>query len=433
MQSQDQFLGVLSAARKKGVTGSVTEGVTEGVTESVAEFDPAAIRLLAAAGEMVGNTLHRVRLHDQAMARLQHLQALQRIDSTISGSFDLNLTLRLLTAELTSQVGVDAAAVLLLDSRTLMLEYAAGSGFRTKAVDKSRMRLGEGFAGRAAMEREIVSIKDPGALNAASNHAFHHLPSESFVAYYGVPLIVKGQVKGVLELFQRTPLPARPEWLDFLKTLAHQAAIAIDNVELFDRLQRSNLDLGLAYDATIEGWSRAMDLRDRDTEGHTMRVAEITERLARALGLSEAEIVNVRRGALLHDIGKMGVPDTILHKPGKLTDEDWAIMRKHPQYAYEMLLPIAYLRSALDIPYCHHEKWDGTGYPRGLKGDQIPLPARIFAVVDVWDALTSDRPYRPAWPVDRALAYIREQAGRHFDPRIVETFFRLNTEELEPE
>ncbi|WP_322507495.1 HD-GYP domain-containing protein, partial [Anaerolinea sp.] len=218
---------------------------------------------------------------------------------------------------------------------------------------------------------------------------------------------------------------------DFFQTLAGQIAIAVDNATLFEELQRSNADLILAYDQTIEGWSRALDLRDRETEGHSQRVTELTLKIARAMGMSEEQLVHVRRGALLHDIGKMGVPDAILLKPGALNDEEWAIMRQHPTLAFQMLLPIQYLRPALDIPYCHHEKWDGTGYPRRLKGEQIPLAARIFAVVDVWDALRSDRPYRPAWSVEKTLAFIQEHAGSHFDPRVVEVFMRVIREEGE--
>jgi len=190
-------------------------------------------------------------------------------------------------------------------------------------------------------------------------------------------------------------------------------------------LQRSNIQLSLAHDATIEGWSRALELRDRETQGHTQRVTDLTVRLARAAGMSEEELAHVRRGALLHDIGKMGIPDAILLKPDTLTEEEWVVMRQHPTQAYELLSPIAYLRPALAIPYCHHEKWDGSGYPRGLKGEEIPLAARLFAVVDVWDALRSDRPYRPAWPDDKALEYIRSQAGKHFDPQAVELFLRV--------
>jgi putative two-component system response regulator len=191
------------------------------------------------------------------------------------------------------------------------------------------------------------------------------------------------------------------------------------------KLREANAQLLNAYEATIEGLSHALDLRDRETEGHSRRVTELTVQLAQAMNISEAEITHYRRGALLHDMGKIGVPDSILHKPDTLSDEEWVIMRKHPQLAYDMLHPIEYLHPALDIPYNHHEKWDGTGYPRGLKEEEIPMSARLFAIADVWDALTSDRPYRAAWSEEQALAYIREQAGRHFDPKAVELFFKV--------
>jgi putative two-component system response regulator len=190
-------------------------------------------------------------------------------------------------------------------------------------------------------------------------------------------------------------------------------------------LEDAHKQLLYAYDETIEGWSRAMDLRDKETEGHSQRVTDLTIKLASTFGMPEEELIHVRRGALLHDMGKLGIPDSILLKPGKLTDEEWEFMRSHPQLAFEMLNPIEYLRPAMDIPYCHHEKWDGTGYPRGLKGDQIPLAARLFAVVDVWDALTSDRPYRPAWSQEKVLEYIREQSGKHFDPQVVAAFLDM--------
>lgn len=192
-----------------------------------------------------------------------------------------------------------------------------------------------------------------------------------------------------------------------------------------EKLQKAHKRLLEAYEATIEGWSHAMDLRDRETEGHSRRVAEISIKLAQAMGMSEEEIVHLRRGALLHDMGKIGIPDSILHKPEELTEEEWAVMRKHPQLAFDMLNPIEYLHEALEIPYSHHERWDGTGYPRGLKGEEIPLSARIFAVADVWDALTSDRPYRSAWSKEAALNYIREHSGKHFDPQVVDLFFKV--------
>ena len=251
---------------------------------------------------------------------------------------------------------------------------------------------------------------------------------EGFITYFGIPLMVKGILKGVLEVFHRSPIQPDDEWLDFLDALAGQAAIAIENIQINDGLRRANLSLSLAYDATIEGWSQAMDLRDKETEGHTRRVADLTVQIMQAFGMSDTEIVNARRGALLHDIGKLGVPDNVLLKPGALTEDEWKIMRQHPQYAYNMLAPIDYLNPALDIPYCHHEKWDGSGYPQGIAGEQIPFAARIFAIIDVWDALNSDRPYRPAWPREKIITYIRDQSGKHFDPQVVDVFLRVISE-----
>ncbi len=372
-------------------------------------------------------------LFAETKQRLEQVQALRSIDQAISGSLDLRLILNVVAEQTLTQLKADAVDILLLDPQALVLNFAAGRGFRTPALQHTHLRVGEGFAaGRAALERRVITITDYASLvNGYPRPAITNLQREGFASYTAAPLIAKGQVRGVLEIFHRSHFEPNLDWLDFLDALAGQAAIAIDNITLFDGMQRSNVELGLAYDATIEGWSYALDLRDKETEGHTQRVTDLSMRLARRLGLSEAELIHVRRGALLHDIGKMGVPDSILHKPGPLNDEEWVIMRKHPQLAFEMLSPITYLRPALDIPYCHHERWDGgeppgkPGYPRGLRGEQIPLAARIFAVVDVWDALTSDRPYRPAWEAEKALAHIQAESGRHFDPRVVSAFLEL--------
>jgi len=251
---------------------------------------------------------------------------------------------------------------------------------------------------------------------------------EGIQSIFIAPMLAKGKLYGVLELFSYSKLKPDEEWMEFLSTLATQAAIAIDNFNLYTDLQRSNLELSMAYDATIEGWSHALDLKDKETEGHTRRVTEWTTKLARLAGLSDIDIAHIRRGALLHDIGKMGIPDNILHKAGKLTNEEWELMHQHPIFAYNMLHPIVFLRPALDIPYCHHEKWDGTGYPRNLKGTDIPYAARLFAVIDVWDAVTSDRPYRKAWSTKKALDYIKSESGKHFDPESVSLFLRLEEE-----
>ncbi len=387
-------------------------------------FGADEVRLLTAVSDLVASAIHRATLHEQTETRLQRLSTLRMIDMAINASLDLQVTLNVLLSQAARQLNVHAADILLYERQTQALVYAAGRGFRTPGVETTQLRLGDRFAGIAALERRTVSLPDLSA--GQMRDSLRELVNrEGFVAYVGVPLLAKGQLQGVFEIFHRAPLQSDPEWLEFLETLAGQAAIAIDNATVYADLQRSHADLRLAYDSTLEGWSRALDLRDKETEGHTQRVTELSLRLAQAMGLGPEELVHLRRGALLHDIGKMGVPDYILHKPGPLTDEEWVIMRLHPVYAYEMLFPIAYLRHALDIPYCHHEKWDGTGYPRQLKAESIPLSARIFAVADVYDALRSDRPYRPSWPADQTRAYILEQAGQHFDPRVVDIFAHL--------
>ncbi|NMC13376.1 MAG: PAS domain S-box protein [Chloroflexi bacterium] len=360
----------------------------------------------------------------QIERQLQRLAALRSIDTAITSSFDLRVTLRILLDQVTTQLNIDAALVLTYDPNLNILECVAQRGFHNNSILRQQFQLNEDLASQVVLERRLICIPD--LLQEEHPFAFvKFVNNEDFSAYFAAPLVVKGLVKGVLEVFHRTPLHPDPEWLDFFETIAGQTAIAIDNAELFQGLQRSNAELILAYNETLEGWSTALDLRDRETEGHSQRVVELTIQLAKAMGVKESELVHIRRGALLHDIGKMGVPDSILLKPGTLTEEEWRIKLKHPEYAYQMLSPIAYLRQALDIPYCHHEKWDGTGYPRGLKEEQIPLAARIFALVDVWDALRSHRPYRPAWSDDEALNYIREQSGLHFDPAVVDAFFDL--------
>jgi PAS domain S-box-containing protein len=398
--------------------------VAHEVGDSDRTFTDSDERLLSLFAAQAAGAIRSARLHEETEQRLRNLQALREVDRVITSSFDLRPILNAVVGHIISELGVDAADILLLNPALQTLEYAAGFGFRTRAIERSSARLGQGHAGMAALSHQIVHVPSLPESGPEFRRA-SLLSSENFIEYFGVPLITKGEVKGVLEIFNRSPLRPKREWIELLETLAGQAAIAIDNSQLFEKIQHSNMELTLAYEATIEGWSRAMDLRDEETEGHTLRVTEKTLTLARSFNLSDEEILHIRRGALLHDIGKIGVPDNILLKPGPLTGQEWEIMRKHPLFAYQMLHPIHHLRSSIDIPYLHHEKWDGTGYPLGLKGEQIPLAARIFAIVDVYDALTSDRPYRKAWSEEDALNYIREQSGKHFDPEVVEKFLQL--------
>lgn len=356
--------------------------------------------------------------------QLQRLRALRAIDLAISGSLDLRVTLNVILDQVTTQLGVDAAVILLLNPHTQTLDYKEGRGLRFDAMKQTRLALGHGYAGRSALSRQTITIPD---LRSATGELERSrlLREEGFVAYCVAPLITKGIVKGALEIFHRSPLEMDQGWIEYLESLAGQAAIAVDGATLFSDLQRANMELSVAYDATLEGWSRALDLRDKETEGHTERVTELTLRLARSMGVGDVELVQIRRGAILHDVGKLGIPDSILLKAGPLTDKEWAVMKQHPVYAYQWLHPIHYLRPALDIPYCHHEKWDGSGYPRGLKSETIPLAARIFAIVDVWDALRSDRPYRKAWSVEKTREHIISLIGTHFDPRVAQAFLEM--------
>ena len=356
--------------------------------------------------------------------QMQQLSALRSIDLAIASGLDLNLLLSMLLDQVTALMHVDAASVLLLNARTNMLEFTSGKGFRSNSLQYTRLKLGDGCAGRVALGRKMVNIPDL----RENRMEFDRSPlfrNENFIAYYGMPLIAKGRVLGVLEMFHRSFLHPDTDWLDFLGMIAGQAAIAIDNAVMFKDLQRSNVELNLAYDATIEGLSRALDLRDKETEEHTRRVTDTTVKLAVRLGVEASELVHIRRGAILHDIGKVAIPDKILLKPGPLGEEEWKIMRRHPDIAVDLLSSVEYLAPALDIPHWHHEKWDGTGYPDQLCGDKIPFSARLFAFVDVFDALTSDRPYRNAWSKGDALQYIEAQTGKHFDPGIAPEFLNL--------
>lgn len=400
----------------------------EGIHTS--EFNEADASLLGAIAEVASNAIMRSSLNQQIEQRLRTILALHSIDMAISSSLDARLTTRIILEQGATLLGVDAMDVLRYNRVTQYMEYTAGHGFNTRGIEQSRQRLGEGTAGQAALNRKMVVIPQ-----LAEDNTFQRkkmVEAEKFVSYAAVPLIAKGQLKGLLEVFSRSGLHVNGEWRDLLETLATETAIALDNNQLFEDLQRSNIELTLAYDATIEGWSRALELKDRETEGHSQRVTKMTVQLARRLGAAEEDLMDIQRGAQLHDIGKMGIPDSILLKPGPLTDEEWTLMRSHVQLGVSMLVGIPFLKRALDIPRAHHEKWDGSGYPNRLKGKQIPLAARVFAVIDVWDALSYDRPYRGAWPQEKVVAYLKDQSGKHFDPEVLEAFLKMLGEGVFP-
>lgn len=356
--------------------------------------------------------------------QLDRLTALREIELEVTGSPDLEVTLDVILDRVVSLLGVDASSVLLIDKPTQTLVYAGGRGFNTDTIQKSRLGVREGCAGAAFTGQQVIYL---GHVDRSKSDFTRTelLVEEDFVTYVGVPLIIREEVIGVLEIYNRTFFEPDSEWLEFLMALADKTAIALNNAQAIEELRVANINLSLANDRTLEGWSNALELRDDETEGHAQRVADMALCLAAHVGLSDVDLHQIRRGALLHDIGKIGIPDAILLNPGPLSDAEWEIMKLHPKFAYDLLAPIEFLKPALDIPYCHHERWDGSGYPRGLSGEQIPLAARIFAVVDVWDALLSDRPYRRAWPEEKVLAHLRHQAGKAFEPRVVEAFLEM--------
>jgi len=355
---------------------------------------------------------------------LRQLHALAKVGQIINSSLNLTTVLNEVMDTIITLTGAERGFMMLIDRQGRL-------GFRiARNVAQENLEEDEFEISRTIVEQVVASGETILTTNAQEDPRFGEQKS---VTTYNlrsilcVPLKVKGRLTGVIYADNRvrTGLFKRRD-RDILMVFADQAAVAIENARLFKDLNASKHEIEEAYDATLEGWVHALDLRDRETEGHTKRVTELTMRLARTVGIEGDSLIHVRRGALLHDIGKIGIPDHILTKPGPLSPDEEAIMRRHPVYAYEMLSPIAYLRPALEIPYCHHEKWNGSGYPRGLHSEEIPKSARIFALADVWDALRYERPYRHAWPEEKIRAHILELAGVHFDPAMVEVFLNMN-------
>ncbi|HKG52924.1 MAG TPA: HD domain-containing phosphohydrolase [Anaerolineales bacterium] len=360
---------------------------------------------------------------DQMKLKQSQLRALMSVGQAINSSLGLRRVLEEVMDSLISLMHAERGFLMLRESNG---EFAVqiARGIAHINLDE------EAFKVSKTVVRKVV---DSGAPVLTTNaQADPRFDAQMSVAAYQlrsilcVPLKLKDDLIGVLYVDNRAHAGIFKENdLELISGFADQAAVAIDSARLFEDLQESHRELEKAYQATLEGWVRALDLRDKETEGHTQRVTILTERLARSMGVEGDALVNIRRGALLHDIGKMAIPDGILLKPSQLTDDERILIQKHPVYAYEMLSPIAFLVPAIDIPYCHHEKWDGSGYPRGLRGKDIPFAARIFPVVDVWDALTSNRPYRRALPQYEVRQRIKNDSGKHFDPVVVDAFMEM--------
>lgn len=380
------------------------------------------MRLLSALADIAANAIHRSLLHEQTQQQVKWLETLHQIDRAISNILSLRTMLDLTLSQGIPALKADAALVTLYNPVTNTLDFAAGVGLRSETGGRRTLKPGQSLTGRVALTGKMVYVPDLHQVKAETLPTTL-LSGEHFTTYYGVPLFIKGQLKGVLEVYYRESITLDRSQQFFLETLAQQIAIAVDNIQLFENLQRSNLELSLAYESMIECLGRIQEMRESEPVGHSSRMADMAVRLAKALRIPNEELVHIRRGALLCDIGKLGLPDRYPYNPTLPDKPEWMIQQ--PQFAFQLLAPIEHLRKAMEIPYCYHERWDGEGFPRGLKGTDIPLAARIFAVVYIWDALGFDHPNRPAWKHEDVLRYIEEQSGKYFDPQVVEAFLQL--------
>jgi len=399
-------------------------GALQILNNQVDAYTDAEFALLTKIANVVAIGLQKAYLFEESEKLVEKLTTLNRIEKTILENLSLPTTLDILVEKLVRELDVDAADILYFHPTLKTLKLIAQTGFRQNVLQNTDLEIGEGHAGTAAQSQNTIYIPDLSQEETKLTRSLE-FAAEQFVSYFGVPLLAKGKLVGVMEIFHRSPLDPDQQRLDLFEMVAGLAAIAIDHQNLQKDLERSRTEIIKGFDAIIEGWAQALELRGIESPGHAQRAVDLTLRLAGELGLSGDILVELRRGVLLHDIGKMGIPDQILKKGKELTKEEWKMVGRHPIDAFDLLGKIDALKSARDIPLYHHERWDGEGYPQGLKGDKIPFQARIFAIVDVWDALLTDRPYRDAWPRDKAVAHIKEQAGKHFDPRVVNAFIKI--------
>lgn len=378
-------------------------------------FSESDLHLLEALASPAALAIENSQLFEDTRRRLAELEIMQSIASALRIAQAPDEVFPIVLVQLINLLGVGSALVDLIEPASGEIVTQLAHGVWAPMTGR-RTPITAGGSGRVIATGQPYISTD---VIADGLVAFPDLIGDLRAAIC-VPIVAMHQPIGTLWIGRVTPLSG--EEVNLLVAVGEMVGNTIQRMKLHEQTVRQADELAAAYDLTLEGWAKALELRDKETEGHSRRVTELTLQLAHRIGVPAAEMANIRRGVLLHDIGKMGVSDQVLKKTGLLDDHEWHEMRKHPQYAYELLYPITYLRPALDIPYCHHEKWDGQGYPRGLQGKQIPLAARIFAVVDVYDALSNDRPYRAAWPKRRVIEYLRNESGKHFDPEVVEVF-----------
>lgn len=385
-------------------------------------YSPQELDVLEAIANMIVSALERSDLYQKTEKQLRRLESLHAIDQAITSVYDLKVINSIILDQVCKELEADAADILILNKASNMLEYKGIRGFVDREISKNKVPLTTSLAGNVLLENTDKSIAD---LNKEPLKFIRSsMGVEKFKAYYAKPLSNKGEIIGVMELFFRKHFYPDEEWENFFETIATQTAVAYDSYRKYSDLQRMQQNMTSSFRSTLETWSKSLELHDIESQGHIRRVTDSTIRLARELGVEERELLKIERGALLHDIGKIGIMDEILQKKGTLTEKEWDEIKKHPQIARDLLSNVKILEDALDIPYSHHENWDGSGYPQGLQGEQIPLSARIFSVVETFDAVTSPRPYSRAWTKKEAIKYLKDQKGKKFDPVVVDKFLK---------
>jgi PAS domain S-box-containing protein len=362
---------------------------------------------------------------EKLTVQIERMRALGKIDRAIISTMDIAFITDVVFDQICSQLHMDCSLLFMDVKNSPGLTCQHSRGLSLMSGNGSRPDCPQPImANRVAASGETIIIEDISQTHQFSNDS-SAFPYQNIKFYAGIPLLNLGETIGVLEVCSTQPFKPDSEWVNFLELIAGQTTIAIVHVTQFHDIRRLNAELLNSYENTLEGWARVLEFKDQETKGHSDRVTKMAENLGKAMGLTSEELVHLRHGAILHDIGKLCVPEGILLKDGPLDDDEWNVMKQHPVYAQEFVADIQFLQPSTNIMLFHHERWDGSGYPLGLRGKQIPLAARIFMVIDVWDALSFDRPYRKAWPVEKVQEYLQVNAGVLFDPEIIELFMEI--------
>lgn len=409
----------------------IASGITIGGLWAIRKqaFSEQEVRMINAFSDIAATAIQRASLTLETNQYAEKLRIISDMGRSMSETLDPDGIFALLNSTIHSLFN-NVACILVSrydsDKLAIRCEYCNLNGLQVSPASLPVLPFDPTGRGNQSW---VIQNQRPKILNNLPNNTknSYYLDdgSPQPVSAIYIPMIAEGKVIGVLQVQSYKDNFFTERDIDILNLVASTTAISLSNATLFDNLQQSNRELVSAYDATLRGWAQALELRDQETKGHSVEVVELTLKFALAAGIPDTELDHIRRGALLHDIGKIAIPDSILNKPGPLNDAEWKIMKQHPVYAYQILKEIEFLEPSLVIPYSHHERWDGSGYPQGLRGIDIPLPARLFAIVDVWNALQRERPYRSAWSREKTLQYLKEQAGKQFDPHLVELFLSL--------